>query len=59
MFTGYSDKVGDFFWELRFNNSREWFNPRKEEFNQLVMQPTKALQTSFTTGFRASIRRWG
>lgn len=43
MFTGYSDKVGDFFWELRFNNSREWFNPRKEEFNQLVMQPTKAL----------------
>ena len=36
MFTGYSDKVGDFFWELRFNNSREWFNPRKAEFNQLV-----------------------
>ena len=43
MFTGYSEKVGDFFWELRFNNSREWFNPRNEEFNQLVMQPTKEM----------------
>lgn len=43
MFTGYSEKVGDFFWELRFNNSREWFAPRREEFRQLVMEPTKAL----------------
>ena len=52
MFTGYSDKVGDFFWELRFNNSREWFNPRKEEFNQLVMQPTKALANELYDWFQ-------
>lgn len=52
MFTGYSEKVGDFFWELRFNNSREWFNPRKEEFNQLVMQPTKALANELYDWFQ-------
>ena len=52
MFTGYSDKVGDFFWELRFNNSREWFNPRKAEFDQLVMQPTKALANELYDWFQ-------
>ena len=52
MFTGYSEKVGDFFWELRFNNSREWFNPRKAEFDQLVMQPTKALANELYDWFQ-------
>lgn len=52
MFTGYSDKVGDFFCELRFNNSREWFNPRKAEFDQLVMQPTKALANELYDWFQ-------
>lgn len=43
MFTGYSDKTVDFFWELRFNNSREWFHPRKAQFQEYIMQPTKEL----------------
>ena len=43
MFTGYSDKTVDFFWDIRFNNSREWFHPRKEQFNDYIMTPTKAL----------------
>lgn len=43
MFTGYSDETVDFFWELRFNNNREWFQPRKEQFNRVIMTPTKAL----------------
>ena len=43
MFTGYSDKTVDFFWDIRFNNSREWFHPRKDQFNAYIMDPTKAL----------------
>ena len=43
MFTGYSDQTVDFFWGIRLNNSREWFNPRKEEFQACIMQPTKEL----------------
>ena len=39
MFEGYSDKTVDFFWQIRFNNSREWFQPRKEAFNAVIMQP--------------------
>ena len=37
MFTGYSDKTVDFFWDIRFNNSREWFHPRKDQFNEYIM----------------------
>ncbi len=43
MFEGFSDKTVDFFWQIRFNNSREWFQPRKDEFNAVIMQPTKEL----------------
>lgn len=45
MFTGYSDKTVDFFWDIRFNNSREWFHPRKDQFNAYIMDPTKALSS--------------
>ena len=43
MFTGYSDKTVDFFWDIRLNNSREWFHPRKAQFDEYIMNPTKAL----------------
>ena len=43
MFTGYSDQTVDFFWGIRLNNSREWFNPRKQEFQSCIQQPTKEL----------------
>lgn len=52
MFQGFSDKIGDFFWELRFNNSREWFNPRKEEFNQLVVTPLKSFSNELYDWFQ-------
>lgn len=29
MFTGYSDKTVDFFWDIRFNNSRDGSIPEK------------------------------
>lgn len=52
MFEGYSDKTVDFFWQIRFNNSREWFQPRKEEFNAVIMQPTKDLANELFDWFQ-------
>ncbi len=43
MFTGYSDQTVDMFWNIRFNNDREWFRGQKVQFDKAVMQPTKAL----------------
>ena len=43
MFQGYPDHTVDFFWDIRFNNEREWFRAHKQEFQELVMTPTKAL----------------
>ena len=43
MFTGYSDRTVDVFWGIRFNNDRAWFAEHKQEFQDAVMTPTKAL----------------
>ena len=43
MFTGFSDATADMFWDIRFNNDREWFHTQKARFDQTVMQPVKAL----------------
>lgn len=39
----YSEKTVEFLWELRFNNSREWFHAHKEAFDKWMLCPTKAL----------------
>ena len=38
-FPGFSPKALAFFRQLARNNKREWFQPRKEQFEQLVRQP--------------------
>jgi len=43
MFRGFTQKTSDFFWELKFNNERPWFLAHKEEFEQCINQPFKAL----------------
>lgn len=43
MFTGFTPKTSDFFWELKFNNERPWFLEHKEEFEQCINIPFKAL----------------
>lgn len=43
MFTGFSQKASDFFWELNFNNERPWFLEHKQEFETLINIPFKAL----------------
>ena len=39
----FSQKTGDFLWELALNNERPWFRAHKEEFETLVNGPLKTL----------------
>ena len=41
--TPYSQKTVDFLWALRLNNSREWFQAHKAEYEALMHRPTKEL----------------
>ena len=43
MFQGFSGKIPDFFWELRFNNEKAWFQDHKEAYRRDVQQPFRAL----------------
>lgn len=43
MFDGFSPEAVAFLWGIKFNNNREWFLPRKEEFLTLVDAPMRAL----------------
>lgn len=43
MFTPFTPQTSEFIWELMFNNSREWFAPRKEDYERLWGGPFKAL----------------
>lgn len=42
-FQGFSPAAVDFLWQLRFNNDRAWFEPRKQEFVNLIRQPMQQL----------------
>lgn len=41
--THYSEQTVDFLWALRLNNSREWFQEHKAEYEALMLRPTKDL----------------
>ncbi len=43
MFQGFSEKTGVFLWELAFHNERPWFLTHKQEFEDEVNTPFKAL----------------
>ena len=43
MFNGFTPAAGEFLWELAFNNERPWFLEHKEQFEQCVNEPFKAL----------------
>ena len=45
MFRGFSEKSGDFLWGLAFNNDRAWFNAHREEYEEHLNQPFRALAT--------------
>ena len=42
-FHGFTPQTGEFFWELSFNNERPWFLEHKEQFEDVVNRPFKAL----------------
>ncbi len=42
-FTGFDPDAIDFLAELASNNDREWFNPRKGEYERLLKSPMEAL----------------
>ena len=42
-FQGFSPTAVDFLWQLRFNNERSWFEPRKQEFVDLIRDPMQQL----------------
>ncbi len=44
-FPGFSPDAVDFLAELRENNERSWFQPRKAEFDRLLREPMEALVT--------------
>ncbi len=41
--TTYSEQTVEFLWSLRLNNSREWFQEHKAEYETLMLRPTKDL----------------
>lgn len=46
MITPYSEKTVEFLWNLRLNNSREWFQAHKAEYEALMLRPTKELSNA-------------
>lgn len=47
-FNGFSKQTSDFLFELMFNNEREWFLAHKNDFEQYLNQPFKALAEEVT-----------
>ena len=43
MFQGFQKEASDFFWEMCFNNEREWFHAHKEQYDTLVGTPMSEL----------------
>ncbi len=43
MFQGFSHEALDFLLGIRFNNDKEWFEPRKKIYTEKVYEPMKAL----------------
>ena len=43
MFQGFSQQTGDFLWALAMNNNRTWFLEHKQEFEDVLNQPFRAL----------------
>ena len=43
MFEGFTTRTSDFLWELAFHNERPWFLEHKEQFEQVLNRPLKAL----------------
>jgi len=52
-FTGFRPEAIQFLADLAENNSRDWFTPRKAEYEQLLKEPLAALCVALDAAFRA------
>lgn len=43
MFNGFEDEMIDFFWAIRFNNNRPWFQEHKQTYVEKIYEPMKEL----------------
>ena len=50
MFQGFRQEMIDFFWALRFNNRRDWFQEHKKTYTDEVYEPMKALAREVCAG---------
>ena len=42
-FQGYTQETVDFLWGIRFNNERSWFMEHKQDYQENLLAPTRAL----------------
>lgn len=52
MFKGFSPETIDFLWGIRLNNNRDWFMAHKQEYQQTLYEPMKALAQAVFEPFR-------
>src|SRR6476646_7778391 len=52
-FTGFRPEAIQFLADLTENNSRDWFQPRKAEYERLLKEPLAALCVALDDAFRA------
>ncbi len=59
-FAGFTSEAGAFLWELSFNNERPWFLAHKEQFEQVLNRPFRALcaETEALLNARCADRRF-
>ena len=53
MFKGFEDGMIDFFWAIRFNNHRAWFQEHKQTYVEQVYEPMKDLARQVCAGMEA------
>jgi uncharacterized protein (TIGR02453 family) len=52
-FTGFRQEAIEFLVDLKANNERSWFQPRKPEYERLLKEPLEALMVALEARFRA------
>ncbi len=51
-FEGFPEEAIEFFADLAVNNNREWYNPRKEQYRELVLKPAQAFVVALGEGLQ-------
>ena len=54
MFRGFSKATGDFLWSLSMNNDRTWFQAHRQEYEDALNRPFKALTDDALERMRAA-----